>query len=168
MTTLTITRGLPGSGKTTWARTQPAWRVNRDDLRAMLRPTWKHGDDDHETLCSAIQYAIIRELLHDRDVIIDDTNLRGDTMLALESIARIARAEFVVVDFTDVPLEVCIERDTARPNPVGEHVIRRMWEKYLAPELAAEDTTAIQPCQPIGCDNGYHLAGCQFADIDRT
>ena len=37
MTTLTITRGLPGSGKTTWARQQAgAVRVNRDDLRRML------------------------------------------------------------------------------------------------------------------------------------
>lgn len=31
---------------------------------------------------------------------------------------------------------------------------------------AAKDTAAIQPCQPIGCDNGYHLPGCWFADID--
>jgi hypothetical protein len=35
-------------------------------------------------------------------------------------------------------------------------------------DLAAEDTTTIQPCQPIGCDNGYHLAGCRFADIDAA
>jgi len=138
VTTLTITRGLPGSGKTTWARQQPAWRVNRDDLRTMLKTAWKHGDDEYETLCSAVQYAVIRELLHDRDVIVDDTNLRGDTVLALESIARIARAEFFVVDFTDVHLETCIERDAARPDPVGEQVIRRMWAKYLAPQ-------AVQP-----------------------
>ena len=38
MTRLLITRGLPGSGKTTFARTlQPrVVRVNRDDLRRML------------------------------------------------------------------------------------------------------------------------------------
>ena len=35
-------------------------------------------------------------------------------------------------------------------------------------ELAAEDTTTIQPCQPIGCDNGHHLPGCRFADIDAA
>jgi hypothetical protein len=34
---LIITRGLPGSGKTTWARQQVRFvRVNRDDLREML------------------------------------------------------------------------------------------------------------------------------------
>lgn len=29
-------------------------------------------------------------------------------------------------------------------------------------------TPDIEPCQPIGCDNGYHLAGCRFADIDAA
>lgn len=48
MTTLTITKGLPGSGKTSWARQQPGWRVNRDTLRAMLAPMWKHGDEADE------------------------------------------------------------------------------------------------------------------------
>jgi hypothetical protein len=22
------------------------------------------------------------------------------------------------------------------------------------------------PCQPIGCDNGYHIAGCVFEEVD--
>ena len=132
MTKLIITRGLPGSGKTSWARTQPGWRVNRDDLRNMFTATWKHGDDHDETLCTAVQYAAIREVLRDKDVIVDDTNLRDEHVLALESIARVARAEFQIKDFTDVPLEVCIARDAARPDPVGEDVIRRMHAKYLA------------------------------------
>lgn len=136
MTTLTVTRGLPGSGKTTWARTQPGWRVNRDDLRAMFRPDWKHGDEHDETACTAVQYAAIRELLRDRYVIVDDTNLHDEHLLALESIARVAGADFVIVDFTDVPLETCIARDAARPNPVGEAAIRRMWDRYLAREAA--------------------------------
>lgn len=24
-----------------------------------------------------------------------------------------------------------------------------------------------EPCQPIGCDNGYHLSGCFFAAVDE-
>lgn len=34
--TLTATRGLPGSGKTTWAKEQGQLRANRDDIRLTL------------------------------------------------------------------------------------------------------------------------------------
>lgn len=135
MTTLTITRGLPGSGKTTWARTQPGWRVNRDDLRAMVLPGWIYGSSTNEDALTEAQHSAICALLfHGRDVIVDDTNLRREHVDALREIASIYGAEFLIEDFTHVPLETCIERDAARPNPVGEAVIRRMWDKYLAPQ----------------------------------
>ena len=33
-------------------------------------------------------------------------------------------------DFTNVPLNVCIERDSKRENPLGEKVIRDIFNKY--------------------------------------
>jgi len=48
------------------------------------------------------------------------------------------KAEVVIQDFTDVPLETCLKRDRERPNAVGERVIRRMYRDYLAP-LASEN-----------------------------
>lgn len=37
-----------------------------------------------------------------------------------------------VVEFKDffIPLEVCIERDSKRENPVGEEIIRPTYERY--------------------------------------
>lgn len=29
-----------------------------------------------------------------------------------------------------------------------------------------DDTGMPEPCQPIGCDNGYHLPGCRYIVID--
>lgn len=139
MTKLIITRGLPGSGKTTWARQQPAWRVNRDDLRAMLVPEWPHGAPDYEDMLTRVQRAAVRALLANRlDVVVDDTNLCQERVNTLMAIAVDCHAFVEVVDFTDVPLEVCLERDAARPNPVGEQVIRGMWAKYLAPAEAGK------------------------------
>lgn len=36
------------------------------------------------------------------------------------------------IEFKDffTPLEECIERDSKRPNPIGEEVIRKTYEKY--------------------------------------
>ena len=37
---------------------------------------------------------------------------------------------FEFKDFFDVSLEECIERDSKRPNSVGEEVIKTTYEKY--------------------------------------
>src|SRR6201995_3680924 len=82
MTRLLITRGLPASGKTTFARKlQPrVVRVNRDDLRIML-----HGrrllTESAEDQVTHVQRLTVEALLARRaDVIVDDTNLRGSTV----------------------------------------------------------------------------------------
>lgn len=35
-----------------------------------------------------------------------------------------------IKDFTNVPLNVCIKRDSKRENPLGENVIRGIFNKY--------------------------------------
>ena len=35
-----------------------------------------------------------------------------------------------IKDFFDTPLQECIDRDLKRPNPIGEEVIRKTYEKY--------------------------------------
>jgi predicted kinase len=135
MPTLPITRGLPGSGKTTWARQQGGHvRVNRDELRRML-----HGGPLHtgwaEVQVTLAQRAEIGALLRaGLKVICDDTNLRGKVVRELAELGRLCGAEVVVRDFTDVPVDVCVARDALRPDDdrVGEEVIRGMWQRYLA------------------------------------
>jgi predicted kinase len=136
--TLVITRGLPGSGKTTWARAwvaeQPARRarVNRDDLRDMLFGGWT-GDRAQEDAVTAAQHAAVAGLLRlGRNVVCDDTNLRDEYVDRFRYLAARRGAGFKVVDLTGVPVEVCIERDAARLKPVGEQVIRDMWQRHLA------------------------------------
>lgn len=133
---LVITRGLPASGKTTFARQlQPAVvRVNRDDLRRML-----HGERLYvswaEAQVTACQRAGVEALLRGgTDVVVDDTNLRPGLVRAWAAVAARVGAEFEVHDLTGVPLEECIRRDAARPagERVGERAIRRMHDEYLA------------------------------------
>lgn len=143
MPTLTLTRGLPGSGKSTWTRQQQEakpglWRVNRDDLRAMLVPAWAFGDQNDEDMLTVVQHRAAHALLYNGiDVIVDDTNLSDHAVAMLRAVADDNGATFVVKDFTHVPLEICIERDAARPNPVGADVIQGMWQKHLAPKEVA-------------------------------
>lgn len=133
--TITLTRGLPAAGKTTWAK---AWvlekpgeraRVNRDDLRAMLfaDPTYEWQQEQQVT---AIQRATVRELLAaGRDVVCDDTNLRAKYV---REWMRFARAHGAGVEVRDFPIDVeeAVRRDAERARPVGEVVIRNMAGKF--------------------------------------
>lgn len=137
MTELHITRGLPASGKSTFAREwvaeHPAQRarVNRDDTRTMVHPAvpWSR---DTEDITTTVDHAAIRALLRNgRDVVVDDTNLNGRTIRALAKIAGQCGAELVVHDFP-IDVEAAIARDAERLHPVGADVIRRMHYRYLA------------------------------------
>ena len=131
---LIITRGLPGSGKTTWARAQPnAWLVNRDDLRATYTGVWNYQSTELEDLISDLQQSVIRKLLASgRTVIVHDTNLDWAHVAALTRVAESGSAPWQIQDFTHVPLETCLERDAAREVPVGRSLILQMQAKYLA------------------------------------
>jgi predicted kinase len=136
VTRLLITRGLPGSGKTTFARQlQPrVVRVNRDDLRLMLHgrrlyTPWAEGQ------VSVVQRTMVETLLQARaNVIVDDTNLRSRIVREWARVAARFDATFEVHDFTDVPLEECLRRDAERPEQdrVGEEEIRSMHARFLA------------------------------------
>lgn len=136
MPKLIITRGLPGSGKTAYARTLQPWvvRVNRDDLRRML-----HGDriftQTAEAQVTVAQRAQVAALLGAAaSVIIDDTNLPARVVREWADLAARFGAAFEVADFTDVPVDECVRRDAARAEAdrVGEEVIRAMHSRYLA------------------------------------
>jgi len=138
---LIVTRGLPASGKSTWAR---AWvledpktrvRVNRDDIRKLLGPYWV---PTREKLVTRIEDDMTyTALLFGYDVIVDATNLkitdRFDEIVEGVEISNEVKIIIEWKDFTDVSLETCIERDKLRTGDdrVGEEVIRGMYNKTL-------------------------------------
>lgn len=183
MATLWITRGLPASGKSTWARKQLAnrelgsiVRLNRDDLRRMgLDPDYRQPVYAAEQRVSAMRDASLSALLSTGcDVIVDDTSLRAKYVRELMTIARRAGAGVEFVDFTDVPLEECIRRDATRVGVehVGEAVIRKMHRQFLAqlhgnplpiPGLTETDAEVARPyVAPDAAE------WCVLADLDGT
>lgn len=75
-----LTKGLPASGKTTWAMDMVTKssghfkRVNKDDLRAMMDGS--HWSKDNEKFVLDVRdFIIVRALLDGHSVIVDDTNL---------------------------------------------------------------------------------------------
>ncbi|MFG1872062.1 phosphatase domain-containing protein [Micromonospora arborensis] len=141
---LTATRGLPASGKTTFARRLQQARVdegdwaarcNRDEIRYQLHGSRTYSKQA-EAQVSIAQQAQVEQLLRAGvDVIVDDMNLAVDYVKTWMTIAQRAGADFELRDeFLAVPLETCIARDAARTRRerVGEEFIRNTHRQHLA------------------------------------
>lgn len=138
---LRATRGLPGSGKTTYARSLGWVRCNRDDLRRELfgRLAPLHSDPtrarEMEAQVTEVQHRrIAAALAAGLDVVVDDTNVVKDRLESLRHLAQAAGAQFEVIEFR-VPVAVAIARQAGRPlaEQVPPAEIRRL--AALAPDL---------------------------------
>lgn len=135
---LTITKGLPGSGKSYWSKEQvrktktKTRRVNKDDLRNMLNDgIFRRGATEKFVL--ETERRIVEEALKENhSIIVDNTHFNPIHEKYYRDLADKYGAEFIIKDFTHVPVETCIERDIKRPNGVGERVIRKMWRENIA------------------------------------
>ena len=137
---LILTRGIQGSGKSTWAR---KWveedpinrvRINNDDIRNMLGKYWVVG---REPLVSEMkQYVTQAAMDRGYNIVIDNMNLNPHEVKFWEKVVELNNEDpdgyKYEIEFKDffIPLEECIRRDAMRPNPIGEKVIRETWKRY--------------------------------------
>lgn len=130
-----FTKGIPASGKSTWAKEfclkNPNYiRVCRDDLRNMRGRYWI---PKQETLINELeQNCIYSALVQGYNVVVDATNLNEKYVNELKSKLESFSIKYIVKDFTDVSLEECLKRDGARvAGKVGSKVIKGMYYKYI-------------------------------------
>jgi len=160
-----MTKGLPASGKSTWAREMQSKdpnivRVNKDDLRAMLH-NGKWSKFNEKQVLAVRDQIIVNALVDGRNVIVDDTNLAEKHFETLKEIAKKHTAQVEVVDFTSVSVDECVARDAKRANSVGEKVIRDMSVRFLGGKKAVS-----QPLNPVVFDDS--LPYCVIFDLDGT
>lgn len=126
---LILTVGVPGSGKSFWAaQQQGAVIVNRDEIRKEL--TGDERNHQHEMEVTDVAYMRVRTGLESgQTVIVSDTNLKAKYRRNWRSLAQQTGSTYEEKSFLDVPLQLCIERDAQRTSPVGEAIIRTMFER---------------------------------------
>lgn len=135
MSKLIICRGLPASGKSTWAKQwvledpEHRVRINQDDIRLMLGKYWV---PNREPLVQHIQKeALIEALERGYDIVIDNTNLNKKVLDCYRALTiDYGNHAIEYKDFFDTPLSVCIERDKQRDLKVTEKIIRGFFERY--------------------------------------
>lgn len=138
MSKIILCRGIQGSGKTTWAKQwvleDPEHRVrfNNDDIRNMLGKYWvtsrEHlvSDIKKDFMVSAMEFGY--------DIVVDNMNFNPKEIEYYENLvdSTLGYMNCYSLEYKDffIPLEVCIERDSKRENPIGEEVIRKTYERY--------------------------------------
>jgi len=124
--------GLPGSGKTTWFRRRGVTPLSSDLLRNIL------FDDVEEQRYQGLVFSTLRSLLRARLIArmpwnyVDATNLSVHERRQWIKMAKSFGYEVQGV-FFDVPLAVCLERNSQRERSVSEDVMRKMAEKLKPP-----------------------------------
>lgn len=113
---LVILRGLPASGKSTYARKLVEHgyrRINRDDIRAMLDNSFYSKDT--EVLVRELQDHAIRTALQDGWPVVDDnSNLVPQTVKRLHAVAASVGNVNVIEKPFNVPIAECLARNAAR------------------------------------------------------
>lgn len=146
MPKIILCQGIQGSGKTTWAKQwaleDPEHRVrfNNDDIRNMLGKYWVPSRED--LVKSLRSVFLLNSMSYGFDIVIDNMNLNPKELEYYNEVLDswnnpecampdVVRPKYSL-EFKDffIPLQDCIERDSKRPNPIGEKVIRKTYEKY--------------------------------------
>ena len=131
MSKIILCRGIQGSGKTTWAKQwvleDPEHRVrfNNDDIRNMLGKYWVTSK---EHLVPDIKKVSAMEFGY--DIVVDNMNFNPKEIEYYENLVDSTLGYMNCYSLEYIPLEVCIERDSKRENPIGEEVIRKTYERY--------------------------------------
>ncbi len=124
--------GLPGSGKTTWYKRRGVTPLSSDLLRTIL------FDDITEQRYQGLVFSTLRSLLRARLIAkmpwnyVDATNLSPHERKQWIKMAKSFGYEVQAV-FFDVPLAVCLERNSKRDRQVTDEVMHKMAERLKPP-----------------------------------
>lgn len=175
MSALIITRGIPGSGKTTAARKWVAKdptnriRINRDDTRVMMHGSRLGTRRQEEQVTVMRDAAVVALLKEGWDVICDDTHLPMERVQGMQKLAEKAGANFVVWDMTNVPLDVCLERNWNRQDTPAfvppEYIVRMHQEHVRGQQLMHFWPTGATASRPFACDANDGFRSSNPSDV---
>lgn len=149
MKQLLMLQGIPGSGKSHYAKNTGYVVVNKDSIRRNLEEGgWVWSRENEKDVIEKRDSLISRYLRDGYSVVSDDTNFGRKHKVRLEQLAREYGADFTIKRI-DTPLDICLARNAEREGKakVPEQVILDMYNKYVAQDRERFPLSA-QPEQP--------------------
>lgn len=151
MRTLYVLCGLPGAGKTTWARDNAdrlqASVVCSDDVRRDFEVNGRDPEDGDAIFAEVAQRA--RRLLHDgHHVVLDATHYRRRYRTYVADVVHGIDVHRVAIWF-DVPVDVCLQRNAGRDSDnygdrrMPASVIRSLADRFQPPTSREFDAIIV-------------------------
>lgn len=146
MRTILLTRGMPASGKDYWIEKnnlQP-YTLSADNIRLLLQSpvTTSDGKLQITQQNDAKVWKMLFEILEDRMsrgefVVVNATHYKSSLLARYKTLIDKYRYRAYIIDFTDVPLETCLERNRKRDEYkfVPEEALRKMNAVFEAEKL---------------------------------
>lgn len=149
MKKLLVLRGLPASGKSTyaikWVNEDPEHRlrISQDSIRMMFGKYWLEDKvqlKKRESITNNINMELLKQCMFNQfDIVLDNMNLNTKTLSSIEDYVSYFNMKFVDLKaykieykFFKEPLNVLINRDSKRDKSVGADVITNLYNKYYA------------------------------------
>lgn len=172
--------GIPGAGKTTYAKNYIEKESNTVHLSSDLIRAELYGDESIQgnpaDVFSLMQKRAVEALNDGKDIIYDATNITRKDRASIISVCP----KFVKIECHIIwaPIGMCIERDSMRDRTVGKEVIDRMLKKFQAPfyDEGIDEIKIVRPkefnwatyekdcwnAMDIPHDNHHHLFNIQW------
>lgn len=137
MKTLTLVIGLPGSGKTTYVKSQKYQNtviLSSDEIR---RELFKNGgsQSDNDRVFKVLYARARKALLNGKSVVIDATNIdKYHRALTLTKFKRFKIKRVAVV--IDTPAEKCIANAKCIGRTAGVDIVRWFSDRFEMPEYS--------------------------------
>lgn len=178
-TTVILLKGVPASGKSTWASEEinkdplNTIRINRDAIRQMINNY--NYSSGIEKLVKLTRDKMLFEALKNnyKTIIIDETNLDNRNFNGLLKVIRNANVPCEVVEkLFYIDLDEAIARDAKRTGSakVGEEVVKRFWKKAGGASFAqaAPISITITPKTYPALNMDKSLPAAVIFDLDGT
>lgn len=157
MRTLIILRGAPGCGKSTWIKDNELehFTLCPDEIRLLCSSLEQSADGNyavaHNSETENTTWKILFQLLEYRMsrgefTIIDGTASKTKDIQKYKDLADQYRYRMYCVDFSDVPLELCLTRNKLRPvwKWVPEEAIKNIYARFATQKVPA-GVTVLKP-----------------------
>lgn len=176
MREILVLRGIPASGKSTYAKTWVAAdpgkraRVNRDDIRFSVFGKYVGLTYTDEEIVTNIERGMVKSLLDaGKSVVVDSMCIRPKYVREWMKFADRNKVAFATAEFP-IGLDEAILRDAAREKSVGEDFLRMVWKKYTknGAMLKVDYTPSVDPDALEAYVPDESLPKAIIIDIDGT